>query len=299
LKDKKPDIVALKNAILEVEQRLGALDTVQAELEMIVPENEMMQCINDAADFRDSKLPTLLQGRRVVDELNEDNTSTSSTSTQSNQNSRVYLPQLNLGKFDGDVENWQAFWDKYTAVIHDTEMPAVAKFSYLVAALEGEAQQVIRGISVTEANYPVACELLKERFGRPERIIFAHIQALLSLQPLTPGQRGKSYISALWKQQDVILSHTRSLEVLGVKEETCGVFLTPLILSRLLSDIRLEWAREGEGKEADLGFLLTFLQKEIQRLERSEAFKEDTVQQDTAEDFEDEKWDSFEEDSNV
>jgi hypothetical protein len=31
----------------------------------------MLQCISDAADFRDAKLPTLLQGRRVVDEFND------------------------------------------------------------------------------------------------------------------------------------------------------------------------------------------------------------------------------------
>ncbi len=185
----------------------------------------------------------------------------------------VHLPQLDLGTFDGDVVKWQSFWDKFVAVIDETDMPAVAKFSYLVAALEGEAQQVIRGMAVTEKNYAVVCNLLKERFGRPERIIFAHIQSLLSLKPVTPGQKGKSYISALWHQQDVLLSHIRSLEVLGVKGESCGVFLTPLILSCLPNDIRLEWAREGDGKEADLTFLLSFLQKEIRRLERSESFQ--------------------------
>jgi len=134
---------------------------------------------------------------------------------------------------------------------------------------------VIRGIAVTAGNYKVACDLLKERFGRPEQIIFAHIQALLNLQPVPPGQKGKAYVSALWKQQDVLLSHIRSLEVLGVKGDTCGVFLTPLILSRLPDDIRMEWSRDGEGKESDLKFLLTFLQREIKRLERSACFKED------------------------
>ena len=49
--------------------------------------------------------------------------------------------------------------------------------------------------------------------------------------------------------------------------------LTPLVLSRLPQEIRMEWAREGEGKESDLTFLLEFLFKEIKRRERSETFQ--------------------------
>ena len=36
----------------------------------------------------------------------------------------------------------------------------------------------------------------------------------------------------------------------------------------------MEWAREGEGKESDLSWLMAFLQKEIQRRKRSSTFKE-------------------------
>ena len=98
----------------------------------------------------------------------------------------------------------------------------MTKFSYLTSVLEGEAKQVVQGLTVTEKNYSVACKLLEERYGRPERIIFAHIQALLSLQPLpSSSQRfSGSRISALWQQQDMLLSHVRSLEALGVKGDT-------------------------------------------------------------------------------
>ncbi|XP_014673255.1 PREDICTED: uncharacterized protein LOC106813592 [Priapulus caudatus] len=52
-----------------------------------------------------------------------------------------------------------------------------------------------------------------------------------------------------------------------------GMFLTPIILSRLPSGLRMEWARDGEGHESDLEFLLAFLKKEIERRERSEVFQ--------------------------
>ncbi|XP_064081091.1 uncharacterized protein LOC135197843 [Macrobrachium nipponense] len=84
---------------------------------------------------------------------------------------------------------------------------------------------------------------------------------------------GPKGVAQLWKLRDDILIHIRSLEALGVTGKQCEVFLTPIILSRLPSELRLEWARDGDGHESDLDWLLTFLDKEISRLERSEAFK--------------------------
>ena len=139
--------------------------------------------------------------------------------------------------------------------------------------LEGEAKSVIQGLSQTSANYPIACKLLKERFGRPERIIFAHIQALLNISMPSKSPTSK-YVASLWKLQDELLTHVRSLEALGVDGKQYGVFMTPVILSRLPSDIRMEWSREGSGHEDDLKWFLDFLQKEIERRERSDTFKD-------------------------
>ena len=80
-------------------------------------------------------------------------------------------------------------------------------------------------------------------------------------------------MAALRKLNDDLQSHTRSLAALGIDGTQYGVTLTPLLLSRLPQDVRLEWSREGEGHESDLNFLLTFLEKEIQRQETSFVFK--------------------------
>ena len=118
--------------------------------------------------------------------------------------------------------------------------------------------------------------MLEDRFGRKERIIFAHIQGLLNVTMQNPCGKG-SRVSNLWKLRDELLSHIRSLESLGIKGEDYGVFLTPVILSRLPNDIRMEWACDGAGKESNLEWLLEFLRKEIERRECSETFKEVTV----------------------
>ena len=35
------------------------------------------------------------------------------------QDVRVKLPKLELPKFDGDIFNWQGFWDQFLAAIHE------------------------------------------------------------------------------------------------------------------------------------------------------------------------------------
>ena len=113
--------------------------------------------------------------------------------------------------------------------------------------------------------------MLQTRFGRPERIIFSHIQRLLQTN-LFLTSKESSLPAHLWRLHDEITTQVRSLENLGVGGESYGVILTPLILHQLPNNIRLEWARVGEGKEGDLGFLLKFLHEEIQRRERSQTF---------------------------
>ena len=274
LEEPTAELLSIESAIRGAEQRLSQFDAVQWQLEVAVPEEEMGQCIVDADEFRNSLLSVIIAAQKQIaptpDKL--DNVSTSGS-----RSSNVKLPQLQLPTFDGAVVNWQPFWDKFRALIHETDLPEVTKFSYLSSVLEKDAKQVVQGLAVTEANYSIAIQLLQDRFGRKERIIFAHIQSLLSLQPLASSLKGSARIAALWTLQDTVLSHTRSLETFGIEGDTFGVFLTPIILSWLPADIRLEWAREGEGKEDNLAFLLTFLSKEIRRRERSDTFK-DTVQ---------------------
>ena len=72
-------------------------------------------------------------------------------------------------------------------------------------------------------------------------------------------------------------AHMRSLEALNITGQQYGVVLTPLVLSRLPPDLRLEWAREGELHESDLGYLLDFLQRELERRERSQTFAMECV----------------------
>ena len=108
---------------------------------------------------------------------------------------------------------------------------------------------MIKGYAHTEANYQLAVNSLKDRYGREEKIIFAHVIALLELMmKKTPLVKGPKYVEQLWSLQSQLLSHIRSLEALNVSGQECQIFLTPIILLQLPQDFRLQWSREGENK---------------------------------------------------
>ena len=197
----------------------------------------------------------------------------SNASTGGLSHKEVRLPKLELPIFDGEVVQWPAFWDQFEAMVDNSEIPDVSKFVYLRSLLKGEALSAIIGLTLSSQHYIIAKDILRYHFGRKERIIFALIQQLMQLRV---NQTQSSKTIHLMRLQDELVTHVRSLEVLGVNGDQYGVILTPLILSLLHQDVRLERARGGEGHESDLDWLLKFLSAEIQRRERSHAFKDPT-----------------------
>ena len=270
LEDPELNVVKLSAAMDEFDKRLTNLDDVQSRYELSLEnEDAILNDITTAADFRDSARKVRTLATEKFKELSGDSDNKSAAHVSSFSMTDVKLPKLNLPVFNGDVLQWQSFWDQFVAAVDSTDFPDVSKFSYLRASLEGEPKAAIQGLSLTSAHYASACKILKDRFGRKETIIFTHIQKLLNLS--VPS---KCSVSALWKLNDDLQAHTRSLATLGIDGDKYGVILTPLILSRVPQELRLEWSRDGKGHESDLKFLLSFLEKEIQRRERSKMFQE-------------------------
>lgn len=111
-------------------------------------------------------------------------------------------------------------------------LSAVDKFNYLKALLEGSAARSIQGLSLSEANYAIAKEILKERFGRTQAIISAHMESLLQL-PVCARDRSLH----LRLVYDKIKINVHGLEALGVRSEQYGSFLIPIIMAKLPSEV--------------------------------------------------------------
>ena len=252
-------VVELDAEIVLFEKRLVALENCQSTLIELTDEDSLEDLITDCEEFLVNNTAVLRAAREVS---KSDSAHSDNVSPQCATGAR--LPKIVLPTFSGDPTKWPTFWDQFSALIDKSSRSTIEKFVYLNSFVTGEAAAVIEGMSMTEVNYASAKKLLEDRFGRREKIIFSHIQALLNTSSFTNQNS--------WTMYDRLQSHIRSLENLGIKGDTYGVILTPLVLHQLPTHFRLEWARSSAGKESDLDNLLDFLKNELERRERSQTF---------------------------
>ena len=131
-----------------------------------------------------------------------------------------------------------------------------------------EAARVIQGLSLTEANYKHALELLEQRFGQKLIIISAHMDNLVKLNAC---QGDKSY--QLRYLFDQIRVQIRGLGSLGVEVDSYGSLLIPVIMLKLPSDIRLQVSRATKNNVWNIRELLRIMQEEVEARESSENVK--------------------------
>lgn len=189
-----------------------------------------------------------------------DNSRTSVTDSTNNLHTR--LPKLTLPKFNGDVLQWQNFWECFTTSIHcNSNLSTGQKFTYLKSLLEDEAARTISGFAITHENYQAAVDLLVERYGQSQKIIHTHMQSLLKLPAPTNDAHSLKFF------YDKMETLVRGLESLGQHQESYGALLTPVLLGKLPSKIRTNLARENHENNWDLQTLRKAIYKEIVILE--------------------------------
>jgi hypothetical protein len=133
------------------------------------------------------------------------------------------LPKLELPKYGGKVTEWNSFWELYDSAIHSNPtISKVNKFNYLQSLLEGQAARAIKGLTLTNANYDAAIIILRERFGKTQQTIAAHMDEILKIQVCMNGRT-----SQLRYVYDKICVHVRGLASLGVSSEQYGSMLIP------------------------------------------------------------------------
>ena len=103
--------------------------------------------------------------------------------------SQAKLPKLTLRHFNGDMTQWSTFWDSFESAVHKNKsLSNIDKFNYLRSVLERSAKEAIAGLTLTNANYTEAIEILMKRFGNKKQIIGKNMDALLSIESVTSPQ---------------------------------------------------------------------------------------------------------------
>ena len=178
----------------------------------------------------------------------------------------IKLLKLSLRRFNGDLTRWATFWDTFESAVHRNPMlSSVDKFNYLASLLESTAAEAVAGLALTAANYEEAVAVLKRRFGNRQAIIGRHMDILLRLEPVTLVHDLKSLRHLL----DTLESNVRGLRALGVETSSYGGLLSPILISRLPSELRLIVSRELKGEEWDLERVREIFQREVEARERT------------------------------
>lgn len=94
----------------------------------------------------------------------------------------VRLPQLDLKTFDGNVHNWVSYINLFDATVHhNPSLSSVVKFQYLLSSLKSEPLSLVKFMNISEANYPLAYQTLKNRYHNTRRLCTLHLNSILDL----------------------------------------------------------------------------------------------------------------------
>ncbi|XP_071176551.1 uncharacterized protein [Mytilus edulis] len=172
------------------------------------------------------------------------------------------LPKLNLPTFDGDILQWQSFWDSFETAVHtNPTLSNVQKFNYLKSLLHDEALKSVTGFALTNANYEKAISLLQERYGQQHKITQRYMLELIDIT--SP----RYTLFNLRHFYDNIEIYIRGLESLGQTDESYGALLVPIILNKLPGEIRKNLARQFGSTNIRLADLRKGIFNEINIME--------------------------------
>ncbi|XP_071642775.1 uncharacterized protein [Temnothorax longispinosus] len=277
---------AAQTSVIELRQRhqkfannWKGFDDVQSKIEEIELEDVDQEDHQEERTQFENKyfsivvdLETLIEEKneRVVQEVTgvsiQHNQDVINGSMRGNANDCLKLPRINLQEFSGKYEDWISFKNIFTTMIHEhPTLPRVQKMQYLIAALKGEAHDVISSFETSDDNYDEAWSTLKERYDDESLIIQKHIRALFS-QPSMVKENHQS----LRKLLDNVMKHIRALKALKRPTEQWDDLMIYLVTSRLDAATSKEWETSiKKGVIPKFSELTEFLAQRCRALEAS------------------------------
>jgi hypothetical protein len=167
----------------------------------------------------------------------------------------VKLPEIHLPTFDGSIENWHSFYDSFTSRIDRNErLTPGQKLHYLRLALTGRAARSIQSLDVTDHNYSVAIDVLKEKFDYHRQVCMRHWDLIVNYPRIT-----KESPEAVDDLLETVKVNLQALEKLD-EPVASNVVLIALLTSKLPSDIICEWQLTlPDKKMPSYAHLLDFL----------------------------------------
>lgn len=120
------------------------------------------------------------------------------------------LPVIEIPKFSGNYTDWSNFKDIFkTAVANNPRFSNVQKLHYLKTSLTGEAYNLLKNVTITDANYAAAWQSLTNQYENKRAIINAHLRAFYAIPVV--GQNILIDLKALRDQANDVLTSLKNL----------------------------------------------------------------------------------------
>lgn len=203
---------------------------------------------------------TLLQWSQTTSTVN----AMSQQAVEMASQARVKLPDIKLPIFSGKFENWLNFHDLFLSLVHSSpNLSTIQKFYYLRSSLDGEALKLIQTIPISNEQYSVAWNLLKDHYQNPRRLKRIYVQSLFDL-PVMQRETAADLHSLVEKFQ----INVKVLKQMGERTEHWDVLLIQLLSSRLDTITKRSWEEYSEiNGVVEFEKLIEFLQHRVNVLE--------------------------------
>ncbi|XP_033310782.1 uncharacterized protein LOC117211224 [Bombus bifarius] len=190
----------------------------------------------------DARVASLSQEHRELDMrflgLFEQMSATTKTGETCRKPEPTTFPEVRVPQFDGALENWTYFYDTFSSIVDRNEsLTNVQKFQHLRSSITGRAAQSIQSLELTEANYPIALDTLKDKFNCPLQICMRHWNLMRNYPEIK-----KETPEALEDLLEIIGVNLKALEHLK-EPVTSNIAIIELIESKLPSSSLRKWQR--------------------------------------------------------
>ena len=254
LKVRMEKVRELYNSFIQVEDSIFEIDANE-ESEMEVIDDNYFDVI--------SKLNALMREKSLTTVISANNDETMNNTVNAQAHPDFKLPRLSLPIFDGNLKEWQSFFDIFTSTVHEnTSLSAAQKFKYLKGQLRSPALDLIRHFRVDDNSYIEAFQRLTKRYDKKKPIIDNFIREFLNQPKIS-----KATSSNITKLHDNVDETVRGLKALGKEAETRDPWLIYIALEKLDDETRRLWKYESAEQEFPLlKDFLDFLMKRMDSL---------------------------------
>lgn len=179
---------------------------------------------------------------------------------------RVKLPEIQLVKFDGKLENWTTFRDTFKSLIHDSEsISDIEKYYYLLSCVSGPALSLVKSMPVNADNYAIVWSALVKRYENKRALATAYLDKMFNFKPIIYESANNLNLFLNTFQENI-----KALEVLDIPDMSS--FILFYISLRNLDPVTRRAFEQSmtPGTIPRVTELLTFVERQARVLEMAE-----------------------------